>query len=60
MIVGETFSGKTKSLNMLKRGLKILNKNVETHIINPKALTGLQLYGNLDPDTKVWTDGVLP
>lgn len=29
-------------------------------MINPKAITGFQLYGSLDPDTKVWTDGVLP
>jgi dynein heavy chain, axonemal len=28
--------------------------------LNPKAITSYQLYGKLDPDTKGWTNGVLP
>jgi dynein heavy chain len=28
--------------------------------INPKAQTSFQLFGKLDQNTKLWTDGVLP
>jgi dynein heavy chain 2 len=29
------------------------------HTVNPKAITRTQLLGNMDPDTREWSDGVL-
>jgi len=60
MVVGSTFSGKTESFKVLQHGLSECDKKVVIHSINPKAVTGLQLYGFLDPDTKIWTEGVIP
>ena len=59
MLVGETFSGKTECLKILKEGLIKTGTKTQIKTINPKAITGLQLYGFLDPDTKVWTEGVI-
>ena len=60
MLVGETFSAKSKVIHALKHAHSRFKEEVRVFTINPKAVTGLQLYGSLDPDTKAWTDGVLP
>ena len=65
MLVGETMSGKSSVINALKDSLTALHGQDDyiktvTYSINPKAIKGFQLYGKLDPDTKLWTDGVLP
>lgn len=57
MLVGDTFSGKTCVLRTLQRALAVRHK-VDVHTINPKAVTRPQLYGSLNPDNNVWTDGV--
>jgi len=31
-----------------------------TYKLNPKSITSDQLYGKLDPDTKQFTEGVVP
>ncbi|KAL7986703.1 hypothetical protein Chor_012986 [Crotalus horridus] len=46
MVVGPTGGGKLGLLTKL-------------HILNPKAMSVIELYGILDPTTRDWTDGVL-
>mmetsp|Transcript_30720 Transcript_30720/g.59916 ORF Transcript_30720/g.59916 Transcript_30720/m.59916 type:complete len:4305 (+) Transcript_30720:116-13030(+) len=64
MIVGEGYSGKSSSLNVLRRASIMLTgvglfDDVQTMYLNPKSVTLPQLYGADDPNTHEWTDGIL-
>ncbi|XP_070559445.1 dynein axonemal heavy chain 12-like isoform X2 [Ptychodera flava] len=66
MLVGEPFSGKTSVLHALADTLTLLNEkelNEEERVIyrtiNPKAVTMGQLFGQFDPVSHEWTDGVV-
>ena len=59
MMVGPSGSGKSTAWKVLLKALERL-EGVEgvAHIIDPKAISKEDLYGNLDPNTREWTDGL--
>ena len=69
MVVGPTGGGKSSNIRVLSDCLmRLYNKNIEGKlyapvmhsVINPKTLTMAQLYGDFDPNTREFVDGVIP
>ncbi|NXF75625.1 DYH7 protein, partial [Sclerurus mexicanus] len=66
MLVGESFSGKTKVLHVLADTLSLMKERgygeeekVIFRTINPKSITMGQLFGQFDLISHEWTDGVV-
>ncbi|UPR05068.1 heavy chain of dynein [Chloropicon primus] len=66
MLVGLPMGGKSGSYKVLAEALTTIRESgdesqekVNYHCINPKSITIGQLYGQFDPITHEWTDGVL-
>ncbi|XP_033076049.1 dynein heavy chain 10, axonemal [Trachypithecus francoisi] len=59
MVVGPTRGGKSVVINTLCQAQTKLGLMTKLYILNPKAVSVIELYGILDPTTRDWTDGVL-
>uniref|UniRef100_A0A4W3JMF3 Cytoplasmic dynein 2 heavy chain 1 n=1 Tax=Callorhinchus milii TaxID=7868 RepID=A0A4W3JMF3_CALMI len=59
VIVGPSGAGKSILWRMLRAGLGKIGKVVKQYTMNPKAMPRKQLLGNIDMDTREWSDGVL-
>ncbi|NXA03996.1 DYH10 protein, partial [Sapayoa aenigma] len=59
MVVGPTGGGKSVVINALCKAQNKLGLLTKLYILNPKAMSVIELYGILDPTTRDWTDGVL-
>jgi len=64
MLVGPTGGGKTTTYRVLAKALTDLCDEkkffkINYHILNPKAVTMGQLYGEFDPGTQEWIDGIM-
>lgn len=59
MMVGPSGSGKSTAWRVLLKALERF-EGVEgiAHVIDPKAMSKEALYGNLDQNTREWTDGL--
>jgi dynein heavy chain len=60
MLVGPTGGGKTTCYNVLANAMpKVTAVNVETHVLNPKALSINELYGVFEELSREWTEGLV-
>lgn len=64
MIVGPTGGGKSSNYKTLAHAMTQIRhlemyEKVHYHIMNPKAILQSQLYGDFDPQTTEWQDGIL-
>ncbi|XP_044053526.1 dynein axonemal heavy chain 10 isoform X1 [Siniperca chuatsi] len=59
MVVGPTGGGKSVVISTLCQAQTKLGLQTKMYPLNPKAMSVIELYGVLDPDTRDWTDGIL-
>uniref|UniRef100_A0A3B4UD57 Dynein axonemal heavy chain 10 n=1 Tax=Seriola dumerili TaxID=41447 RepID=A0A3B4UD57_SERDU len=59
MVVGPTGGGKSVVISTLCQAQTKLKLQTKMYPLNPKAMSVIELYGVLDPDTRDWTDGIL-
>ena len=59
VLVGPSGCGKTTIWNVLKKSHEKLGQSVKIHIMNPKSMPRSQLLGNMNNDTREFTEGVL-
>jgi len=58
MMVGTVGCGKTTIMNTLTRALTELDQPHRFNVMNPKAITGPQMYGVMNTVTGEWVPGV--
>eukprot|EP00051_Salpingoeca_urceolata_P022682 m.374607 g.374607 ORF g.374607 m.374607 type:complete len:4614 (-) comp20005_c1_seq14:242-14083(-) len=59
MLVGPTGVGKSAAWRILNEALtRLSGEEGQIYIIDPKAISKEELYGNMDENTREWTDGL--
>ncbi|KAK9747140.1 DDE superfamily endonuclease [Popillia japonica] len=58
-IIGPASSGKSTVKRILFHALNKMGHTLKEKVFNPKSLPRVQLLGQIDPDTRQWSDGVL-
>ena len=67
MLVGPAMAGKSSIMKILRQSyINLFEKGlnnpdftlIEYCILNPKSISMEELYGNFDPTTQTWTDGL--
>lgn len=58
-LFGPPDSGKSTIISLLKTAIIECGKPVRSYIISPKAMNRSKLLGKMDPDTRIWMDGLL-
>ena len=59
VVCGPPSSGKSVLWHLLSKTIEPNGKSIKVHYINPKAVSREKLLGNMDRDTREWTDGIL-
>ncbi|KAF1768244.1 hypothetical protein GCK72_000056 [Caenorhabditis remanei] len=59
VVVGAAGSGKSTMWKVLHRALILTKKPLRVTQFNPKAVNRNKLLGNMDMDTREWTDGII-
>lgn len=59
VVVGPSGSGKSVLWTTLRVAMEKTGRVVKHYTMNPKAMPRTQLLGQIDLDTREWTDGVL-
>ncbi|CAI5438007.1 unnamed protein product [Caenorhabditis angaria] len=59
VVVGEAGSGKSTIWKVLQRALILTKTSLRVTTFNPKAVNRNKLLGNMDMDTREWSDGII-
>ncbi|CAB3410628.1 unnamed protein product [Caenorhabditis bovis] len=59
VVVGSPGSGKSTIWKVLQRALIIAKHSLRVTAFNPKAVNRVKLLGNMDMDTREWSDGII-
>ena len=59
VVVGPSGSGKSTLWKLVQKAMQKTGRVVKQYVMNPKAMPRQQLLGNIDMDTREWSDGVL-
>lgn len=59
VLVGPSGSGKSTVWKILRKAWQIMGKDLKSYVVNPKSVDKKILLGNMDIDTREWTDGII-
>jgi dynein heavy chain 2 len=59
VLVGQSGSGKSTVWKILQKAYENMGRKLKSYIVNPKSVDKKTLLGNMDIDTREWTDGII-